>query len=127
MTAVRHNTVSTNTQEDGLSQVVDTVQQAVDDVGEIEGEVSGGIEQAENTLVGFFNNTRSKFEQGLVNLSSYLPINVEYALNVSQRCDPVHNNRAYYHTIALILSAVLILLGVVFAFVGKCVRVCLPS
>ncbi len=105
----------------GLDQ---TVQQAVDNVEDLGDNVNNGIEQAETTLVGFFNNTRSKFEQAMVNLSSYLPINVEYALNVSHLCDPVNSNKDYYHTIALILSAVLILLGVVFAFIGECEGVC---
>lgn len=108
---------------DGVQQAVDGVQQAVDNVEDIGGELSGSIEQAETTLVGFFNDTRSKFEQALVNLSSYLPISVEYALNVSHLCDPVQYNKQYYHTIAVILSAALILLGVVFAFVGESVSV----
>ncbi len=101
---------------DSVNEALDSVHQAVDEVEDI-GE---GIQQAGNTITEFFNDTKSKFEQALANLSSYLPINVDYALNVSQKCDPVHYNKEYYHTIALILSAALILLGVVFAFIGEC-------
>ncbi len=98
-----------------VDEALDSVHQAVDEVED----VGNTIQQTENTIVGFFNNTKSKFEQALANLSSYLPINVDYTLNVSQKCDPVKYNKEYYHTIALILSAALILLGVVFAFIGE--------
>ena len=98
-----------------VDEALDSVHQAVDEVED----VGNAIQQTENTIVGFFNNTKSKFEQALANLSSYLPINVDYTLNVSQKCDPVKYNKEYYHTIALILSAALILLGVVFAFIGE--------
>ena len=98
-----------------------SVTDAVNDVGQ---GVQNTVEQAEHTFTNFFNNTKSKFEQAMANLSSYLPINVDYALNKSQECDPVRNNQPYYHTISLILAAVLIVLGLVFAFLGEWLCVC---
>ena len=53
------------------------------------------------------------------NLSSYLPISVEYAIEKSKDCDIIHNNRGYYERVPLIIAAFLIILGVVFAFLGE--------
>lgn len=76
------------------------------------------VELAENDIVKFFNNSRSKFIMALKNLSSYLPINVNYSLTKAQDCDIIHNNRDFYERVPLILSAVMIVLGVIFCFLG---------
>lgn len=81
----------------------------------------GTIQNAENTILNFFNDSKSKFEQALANLSSYLPLDINYTLTKAQECDIVKNNKEYYQTIGLILSAVLIVLGIIFSFIGKCI------
>ena len=76
-----------------------------------------GIEESISDL---FNNSKSKLLAALTNLSSYLPVNVEYAMTDGQKCDIIHYNRPYYHNIPLILAAVLIALGTLFTFFGEC-------
>lgn len=73
----------------------------------------------EESIADFFNNSRSKLLNALKNFSSYLPLNVEYAMTKGQYCDIIKYNRPFYHTIPLILAAVVIVLGVVFAYFGK--------
>ena len=77
--------------------------------------------KADNDIAKFFNQSeiRSRFVQALKNLSSYLPISVQYAIEKSKDCDIIHNNRAYYERVPLIIAAFLILLGVIFAFFGE--------
>ena len=73
----------------------------------------------EESISDFFNNSRSKLLNAFKNLSSFLPLNVEYAMTKGQKCDIVKYNRPFYHSIPLILAAVLIVLGAVYAYFGK--------
>ena len=66
----------------------------------------------------FFEDTGDRFVDALKNLSEYLPINVEYVLEKSRDCDIIHNNKSYYERVPLIISAVMIVLGVIFGFLG---------
>lgn len=77
--------------------------------------------KAENEVSKLFNQTviRSRFINALKNLSSYLPISVSYAVEKSTDCDIIHNNGNYYERVPLIIAAFLILLGIVFAFLGE--------
>lgn len=85
-------------------------------------EILGGIaddQGIEESIADFFNNSRSKLLNAFKNLSSFLPLNVEYAMTKGQKCDIVKYNRPFYHSIPLILAAVLIVLGAVYAYFGK--------
>ena len=73
----------------------------------------------EETIADLFNNSRSKFLAALTNLSSYLPLNVKYAMTDGQKCDIIKYNRPYYSNIPLILAAVVIVLGAIFTFFGE--------
>jgi hypothetical protein len=73
----------------------------------------------DNSPQKFFDDTGDRFVEALKNLSEYLPINVEYALMKAGDCDIVRNNRSYYERVPLIISAVMIVLGVIFAFFGE--------
>lgn len=77
------------------------------------------VKVADNEVGRFLNNSRSKFIEALKNLSNYLPINVEYAL--MKECDIIHNNRVFYARVPLIISAALIVLGIIFGYFGECV------
>jgi hypothetical protein len=85
---------------------------------ELPGDVADdqGIEES---ISDFFNNSRSKLLNAFKNLSSYLPLNVEYAMTKGQDCDIIKYNRPFYHSIPLILAAVLIVLGAVYAYFGE--------
>ena len=91
------------------------------------GDAGDGIEQAANKTVndihskfsGFFHDSRSKLYRAFYNLSSYLPLNIEYAETVGPECDILEYNKDYYAAAGLIQSACLILLGLLFAFLGK--------
>ena len=93
------------------------------------GSVDAGnsIEQAANKTTndihsqfsGFFHDSRSKLYRAFYNLSSYLPLNIEYAETVGPECDVLEYNSDYYAAAGLIQSACLILLGLLFAFLGK--------
>ena len=78
----------------------------------------------EESITDFFNNSQSKLLNAFKNLSSYLPLNVEYAMTLGQKCDIIKYNRPFYHSIPLILAAVLIVLGVVYAYFGKGTNLC---
>ena len=122
-----HHKNSHNVDTIAVQQPKGSINDAINNVQNLGPGVENTIGQAETTITNFFNDTRSKFEQAMANLSSYLPINVDYALNKSHECDPVRYNRPYYHTISLILAAVLIVLGLVFAFLGEWLVVCAPG
>ena len=77
------------------------------------------VQGVEESIADFFNNSKSKLLAALVNLSSYLPLNVEYAMTDGQKCDIMRYNRPYYNNIPLILAAVLIALGILFTFFGE--------
>ena len=78
-----------------------------------------GDQGIEESIADFFNNSRSKLLGAFKNLSSYLPLNVEYAMTKGQYCDIIKYNRPFYHVIPLILAAVLIVLGAIFTYFGK--------
>lgn len=75
--------------------------------------------QANNVFQKFLNDSRSHFTQALANLSSYLPINVNYTVTVGKECDILTYNKYFYQRIPLILAAALIALGIIYAFFGK--------
>ena len=102
------------TSDNPVDDIVDTVNNIGNDIGT--------IQNAENAIVNFFNDSKSKFELALANLSSYLPLDINYTLTKAHECDLIKNNKEYYQTIGLILSAVLIVLGIIFSFIGKCVQ-----
>lgn len=99
---------------------VDIVVSDVNNIVQEGNDLGNTVHNAENAVVSFFNDSKSKFEQALANLSSYLPLDINYTLTKAQECDLVKNNKGYYQTIGLILSAVLIVLGIIFAYIGKC-------
>ena len=87
-------------------------------------DVSKGLEKdVKDTVkefgVKFENETHSKFIEALHNLTSYLPISVEYAQYAALECDILEYNKPYYERIPLIISAILIVAGLVFTFFGK--------
>ncbi len=82
--------------------------------------------EQDNDVTRFFTNQsqiRSRFVNALKSLSNYLPISVQYAVEKSKDCDIIHNNRAYYRRVPLIIAAFLILLGVVYGFFGELIAV----
>ena len=93
--------------EGGNSSTDDPLEDNADDQG------------IEESMANFFNNSRSKLLNAFKNLSSYLPVNVEYAMTKGQKCNIIQYNRPFYHPIPLILAAVLIVLGAVYAYFGK--------
>lgn len=72
-----------------------------------------------NEAERLFHDTGGRFVDALKNLSIYLPISVEYAQTKARDCDIIHNNRDFYERVPLIISAVLIVLGIIFAFLGE--------
>ena len=76
-------------------------------------------ETMENGLENFYKTSKNKFLLALFNLSSYLPLNVEYAVTVGPECDVAQYNRDYYSRSGVIIAAVMLILGVVFCFFGK--------
>lgn len=77
------------------------------------------VTAADNGFDVFLNNSRSTFVQALVNLSSYLPINIEYAITVGKDCDIIKTNRDFYRRVPLIIAAFFIVIGVIFGFFGE--------
>lgn len=77
------------------------------------------VTAADNGFNMFLNNSRSTFVQALVNLSSYLPINIEYAITVGKDCDIIKTNRDFYRRVPLIIAAFFIVIGVIFGFFGE--------
>lgn len=75
---------------------------------------------AENNDGGrIFQDTGDRFMNALKNLSIYLPISVEYIQTKARDCDIIHNNREFYERVPLIMSAALIVLGIIFGFLGE--------
>ena len=64
-------------------------------------------------------NARSDFHSALSNLSEYLPLSVEYATTVGQHCNIVKYNDRFYTKGGLIISAIMVVFGVIFGFFGK--------
>lgn len=118
--AVDSHILSRTRTSEGAMNDSDTLLDFPDDAGADE------IANSANEINKFFNNTRSRFIDALKNLSTYLPINVNYvyAIKGSGECDIIHNNKAFYDRVPLIISAVLILLGIIFCFFGKLVVWC---
>ena len=83
---------------------------------ELEGDVA---QAADNEVEKFLNNTRSTFILALKNLSSYLPINVGYVETRAKECDVIRYNKQFYNRVPLIIAAVLIVLGIIFTFLGE--------
>ena len=75
--------------------------------------------KADTGLRSFWNESHNKLTNVLRDLSGHIPINVDYVLTSGLECDIVKNNRHFYFHIPLILSAVMVILGVVFGFFGK--------
>ena len=82
-------------------------------------------QSAEFEFQKFLNNTRSKFITALTNLSSFLPISVKYAVTRGRYCNIIKYNKLFYEKIPLILSGVLIVLGIIYCFFGKCLSLTL--
>ena len=106
-------------EEDSVSTATDG-----DDVpGIVEDEIEHVENDLEDKIASFWRNSKNKLVMAVYNLSEYLPISVEYATSVAHQCDLVANNRKYYTKVGLIISAVMLLSGLLFAFLGKCMRV----
>ena len=76
-------------------------------------------EEIEDKLKNLFHESRNKLYLAFYNLSSYLPLDIDYAETVGKDCDVLEYNQDYYTTVGLVLGGVLGLLGIVFAFFGK--------
>lgn len=76
-------------------------------------------EEIEDKLKNLFHESRNKLYLAFYNLSSYLPLDIDYAETVGKDCDVLEYNKDYYTTVGLVLGGVLGLLGIVFAFFGK--------
>ena len=88
-------------------------------IEEVEDQIDGVIEEVEDQIDGVMNFTQNKLFLALSNLSMYLPISVDYAVTVGKNCDIITNNKRFYAKIPLLMSAVLILLGILFGFFGE--------
>lgn len=76
-------------------------------------------EDLEDKMGRFFQSSKNKLSKAIYNLSGYLPINVKYAAGVAHKCDIVQYNRHYYSKAGLVISGVMLVTGVLFAFVGE--------
>ena len=95
-------------QDTVLNNIEDTVMQSNDTTQEIG-----------DAFVGFFHDSRNKLYLAFYNLSSYLPLNIEYAETVGRDCDILEYNKDYYTTVGLVLAACLAVVGFVFAYFGE--------
>ena len=75
--------------------------------------------KVEDELTNLFQTSKNKFLLALFNLSSYLPLNVEYATTVGPECDVNQYNKDYYSRTGVIIASVMFVLGIVFCFFGK--------
>lgn len=91
-----------------INNIEDTVTQSNDTTQEIG-----------DAVVGFFHDSRNKLYRAFYNLSSYLPLNIEYAETVGRDCDIIEYNKDYYTTVGLILAACLAVVGFIFAYFGE--------
>jgi hypothetical protein len=88
--------------------------------------VEGKVEAVENRtaheigdkLKNFFHDSRNNLYLAFYNLSSYLPLDINYAETVGRECDILEHNKDYYTAVGLVLGGLLVLLGVLFAFFG---------
>ena len=77
------------------------------------------VEEIEDKLKNFFHESRNKLYLAFYNLSSYLPLDINYAETVGKECDVLEYNQDYYTTVGLVLGGLLGLIGIVFAFFGE--------
>ena len=77
------------------------------------------VKEIEHKLKTFFHDSRNKLYLAFYNLSSYLPLDIEYAETVGKECDILEYNKDYYTTVGLVLGGLLGLIGIVFAFFGE--------
>ena len=77
------------------------------------------VEEIEDKLKNFFHESRNKLYLAFYNLSSYLPLDINYAETVGKECDILEYNQDYYTTVGLVLGGLLGLIGIVFAFFGE--------
>ena len=77
------------------------------------------VEEIEDKLKNFFHESRNKLYLAFYNLSSYLPLDIDYAETVGKECDVLEYNQDYYTTVGLVLGGLLGLIGIVFAFFGE--------
>ena len=75
-------------------------------------------EEVQDKLKTLFHDSRNKLYLAFYNLSSFLPLDIEYAETVGKDCDVLEYNRDYYTTVGLVLGGLLALVGVIFAFFG---------
>ena len=52
-------------------------------------------------------------------LSHYLPLSVQYAVEVGRECDIVEYNKHYYTKAGLIIAGILVVIGIMFCFFGE--------
>lgn len=76
-------------------------------------------EEVDDKLKTFFHDSRNKLYQAFYNLSSYLPLDIHYAETVGKECDILKYNKEYYTAVGLVLSGLLALVGILFAFFGE--------
>lgn len=106
--------VLTGAQGDEIIHDIDaTVQSEVHDV---ENRTSKEIE---DRFKNFFHDSRNKLYLAFYNLSSYLPLDIDYAETVGEECDVLKYNKDYYTTVGLVLGGVLAVIGILFAFFGE--------
>ena len=67
----------------------------------------------------FFLNSRDMFLVALSNMSHYLPLSVQYAVEVGRECDVVEYNKHYYTKAGLIIAGIIVVIGIVFCFFGE--------
>lgn len=84
----------------------------------VKGQEADVPDDVHNTISDFANSTRNRFHTLLYNLSEYIPVSVKYADEVGRKCNIIENNKDYYGVPALIIAAVLFIVGVLFCFIG---------
>lgn len=66
----------------------------------------------------FIHDSRNKLYLAFYNLSSYLPLSIEYAETVGRDCNIVDHNGDFYSIVGIALSGCFAVLGILFAFFG---------
>ena len=94
---------------------------------QIDNSVNSAIHDAENKtseevqekLQNFFHESRNELYLAFYNLSSFLPVDINYAETVGKECDVLEYNEDYYTTVGLVLGGLLVFIGLIFAFLGE--------
>lgn len=76
-------------------------------------------QEIKDHINSFIHSSRNKLYLAFYNLSSYLPLSIEYAETVARDCDIVEHNKEFYTIVGTSLAGCLAVLGILFAFFGE--------